>query len=82
MQGLSVPADTDGMFWWFRRGSDYVRYESRKTDAGVYELRLVDAEGVERVELFEADSDLNDRQRELEHGLIADGWTGPHGWNL
>ena len=82
MQSLSVPADTDGMFWWFRRGSDYVRYESRKTDAGVYELRLVDAEGVERVELFEADSDLNDRQRELEHGLIADGWTGPHGWNL
>jgi hypothetical protein len=71
-----------GMFWWFKRGSDYVRYESRETSVGVYELRLLDAEGAECVERFDSERDLNDRQRELERGLIQDGWTGPHGWNL
>jgi hypothetical protein len=70
------------MFWWFRRGADYVRYESRKTDDGTYELRLLEADGTERVERFDDDRDLNERQRKLEGGLIQDGWTGPHGWNL
>jgi hypothetical protein len=70
------------MFWWFRRGSDYVRYESRDTGGGVYELRLLDPDGTERVERFDTERELNDRQRELERSLIEEGWTGPHGWNL
>ena len=82
MQRQSAPADTVRMFWWFKRGSDYLRYESRKTEDGLYELRLLDADGTERVERFDGERDLNERQRALEGGLIEDGWTGPHGWNL
>jgi hypothetical protein len=70
------------MFWWFKRGSEFVRYECRQIGERAYELRVTGIEGDERVELFEDERDLNERQRELERGLIGDGWTGPHGWNL
>lgn len=70
------------MFWWFKRGSDFVRYESRQIADQAYELRVVDANGSERVERFETERELTDRQRELERGLLEDGFTGPHGWNL
>jgi hypothetical protein len=79
---MRIQVDIVGMFWWFKRGADYVRYESREAHDGVYELRLLDPEGAERVERFDTEHDLNARQRELERGLIEDGWTGPHGWNL
>ena len=70
------------MFWWFKRGSDFVRYESRQIADQAYELRIVDMNGSERVERFETERELTDRQRELERGLLEDGFTGPHGWNL
>ena len=70
------------MFWWFKRGPDYVRYESRQLSERAFELRVIDTAGVERVERFETERELTDRQRELERELIEGGWTGPHGWNL
>jgi hypothetical protein len=70
------------MFWWFKRGNDFVRYESREVKPGAYELRFVDTDGSERVETFTDERRLEERQRELEKSLASDGWTGPHGWNL
>ena len=49
---------------------------------GGYELRVIDADGTERVENFEDSSDLTKRQVDFERDLAAEGWTGPHGWNL
>jgi len=70
------------MFSWFKRGDDFVSYEARKIDVGLYELRFVNVDGSERVELFNHEQLLNDRQRELEQSLADDGWSGPHGCNL
>lgn len=69
------------MFWWFKRGDDFVRYEARQTRGG-YELCFVNVDGSERVERFDDERDLVERQRQLENSLARDGWTGPHGWNL
>jgi len=70
------------VFWWFKRGNEFVRYESRQVKPGAFELRFVDTDGGERVETFDNERVLEARQRELEKSLATDGWTGPHGWNL
>jgi hypothetical protein len=70
------------MFWWFKRGDHYVRYEARQTGRHVYELCFVDVDGSERIERFDDEQALVERQRELESTLTDGGWTGPHGWNL
>jgi hypothetical protein len=70
------------MFWWFKRGDHYVRYEARHSGARIYELCFIDVDGSERIERFDDEQALVDRQRELESTLTHDGWTGPHGWNL
>lgn len=76
------PADKELVFWWFKRGNDYVRYESREVKPGAFELRFIDVNGSERVETFDDARRLEDRQRDLEQTLARDGFTGPHGWNL
>ena len=70
------------MFWWFKRGDSYVRYEARQNGAASYELRIVNVDGGEDVELFDNEQDLSTRQRALEQELTEKGWTGPHGWNI
>jgi hypothetical protein len=70
------------VFWWFERQGQFLRYEITDLPAGGYELRVIDADGIERVENFEDSADLTKRQVDFERGLAAEGWTGPHGWNL
>jgi hypothetical protein len=70
------------MFWWFKRGDEYLRYESRQIAVGVYQLCVITVDGTERVETFDDERDLLDRQRTLESNLTDEGFTGPHGWNL
>ena len=70
------------MFWWFKRQSDLLRYEARELPSGDYELRVIDADGSERVETFDDPTALSRRQVEFERQLRDEGWTGPHGWNL
>ena len=82
LQPRSRSADKLNVFWWFKRGNEYVRYESRELEPGAFELRFVDADGSERVEIFDDARQLEERQRDLEQTLAKDGWTGPHGWNL
>jgi hypothetical protein len=70
------------MFWWFKRGDSYVRYEARQNGTASYELRIINVDGGEDVELFDNEQDLSARQRDLEQALVDQGWSGPHGWNL
>ena len=67
------------MIWFFERQGEYVRCETRKTADGAYELVITKADGTEDVERFDDSSTLAKRQVEIEQGLTADGWTGPHG---
>ena len=69
------------MFCWFERHGKYFGYESREVPGG-YELRVVDPDGIERIERFTDPTELNHRQIDFEQQLATDGWTGPHGWNL
>ncbi len=70
------------MFWWFKRGDSYVRYEARQHAEAAYELRIMNADGSEDVEQFDNEQDLEARQRALEQALVDEGFSGPHGWNL
>jgi hypothetical protein len=70
------------VFWWFQRGGEFLRYETRETHGGGFELRVITPDGSERVETFNHSSDLTKRQLAFERDLASDGWTGPHGWNL
>lgn len=70
------------MFWWFEREGRYMRCEVLDLPHGGYELRICNPDGTERVEYFPDSADLARRQRSVEHELAAEGWSGPHGWNL
>jgi hypothetical protein len=70
------------VFCWFKRGEDFLRYESRDLHDGAYELRITLPDGTEQVERFSDSSDLRKRQLDFERSLTDEGWTGPHGWNL
>ncbi|MGH9143826.1 MAG: hypothetical protein ACRD2I_22040 [Vicinamibacterales bacterium] len=70
------------MFTWFRRGNEYLRYEAREVSEGVYELTILRSDGTEATEQFPDQDALAGRQLALQRELEAQGWTGPHGWNL
>ncbi|MBZ5558857.1 MAG: hypothetical protein LAO77_16420 [Acidobacteriia bacterium] len=70
------------MFWWFERAGRFVRCAAQAVPGDGYELRIVSPDGTERVERFDASSELAKRQASLEREFLADGWTGPHGWNI
>ena len=70
------------MFWWFERSGKFLRYEVRNLPDGRYELRVIDTDGTESAEHFDDSSRLTKRQVDFERDLVAQGWTGPHGWNL
>jgi hypothetical protein len=70
------------MFTWFRRGDEFLRYEARQTSQGVFELTIMRPDGTEAVERFPNQEALAGRQLALQQELEAQGWTGPHGWNV
>ena len=70
------------MFWWFERSGQYLRYEARQRPDGACELCVVTPDGQEQVETFVDSSGLSRRQHDFERELSADGWNGPHGWNV
>lgn len=69
------------MFYWFTKGAHVLHYEARELSPTVFEL-TVRGPGADRVERFARADDLHARQVQLQQELEADGWTGPHGWNL
>jgi hypothetical protein len=70
------------VFWWFERGGEFLRYETRALPNGTCELRVTTPDGVEHVETFPDSASLTARQIEFEREFVAEGWTGPHGWNI
>jgi hypothetical protein len=70
------------MFWWFSRGDQFLRYESRAVGPEAYELTVRLPDGTRRVECFADPIALHERQLALEQELAGEGWTGPHGWNM
>jgi hypothetical protein len=70
------------MFSWFKRGAQFLGYESRQLSTDAYELTIRMPDGSERIEQFSDATALHERQVTLEHELAGEGWTGPHGWNV
>jgi hypothetical protein len=70
------------MFYWFKRGDALVRYEAREVSPTHFELRIIEPDGVERVERFDTAEALHRRQVAFEQELTGQGWIGPHGWNV
>jgi hypothetical protein len=70
------------MFWWFKRGDQFLQYEARAVSTDAYELTVALPDGTVRVEHFTDQTALTDRQVALVRELEDEGWTGPHGWNL
>ena len=70
------------MFYWFKRGNEFMRYEARTALTGRFEFTVVAPDGTEHVEQFDNADALQARQVAFEKEIGAEGWTGPHGWNL
>jgi hypothetical protein len=70
------------MFTWFKRNAEFLGYEARQISANLYELVVRLADGTERVEQFDGQTALTERQLALQRELEEEGWTGPHGWNM
>jgi len=85
MVGIGCSDTTDeecSVFWWFERNGTYLRCEALDSPDGGFELRICDPDGTERIERFPDSAELTRRQQAVEDELAADGWSGPHGWNL
>jgi hypothetical protein len=64
------------MIWFFERNGEYLRCEVRDGATGeACELVITYPDGRQRVEPFEEPGALARRQRELELGLVSDGWA-------
>lgn len=50
------------MFWWFARKGELLRVEVLQLAVDNYELRVIQADGTERVETFSNADDLSKRQ--------------------
>jgi hypothetical protein len=58
-----------------------MRYEARELPEA-YELVIVAVDGTEQVEHFGNSAALKQREVDLLGELQAEGWEGPHGWNV
>lgn len=70
------------MFWWFKRGDQFLGYESRAIAPDHYQIIVRMPDGTERIERFTDQTALSDREVALKGQLTDEGWTGPHGWNI
>jgi hypothetical protein len=70
------------MFYWFKRGDESFHYEVREHSPSRFELTITGPDGIEPLEVFATADALHERQLAVERELLAQGWNGPHGWNL
>ena len=64
------------MVCFFSRSGGIIRCEVRTAGDG-YELLIDRPDAVERVERFDGAAALNRRWRDVEGGLLKQGWRGP-----
>jgi len=70
------------VFWWFEKGGQYLRCESRAAAEGGFEFRVLQPDGTEYVARFDDAEDLEKHRHAVIHDVTQSGWQGPHGWNI
>ena len=70
------------MLWWFERNGVNMHIEILQLARGGYELRVVDADGHERVEQLADRDELAMRQKQVVDELAAGGWHRTGHWVL
>ena len=63
-----------------RTSGQHLRVEVLWLAADKFELRVIDADGTEHVEMFANPAAW--QSAELQDALSGEGWTGPHGWMM
>jgi hypothetical protein len=66
------------MFYFFQRGSEYIRCEINQANSG-FVIIITNTDGTTRTEHLPDSDSVHGRFLELQTGLQADGWWGPHG---
>lgn len=67
------------MFYFFKKGPDYLRCEIRAQDDGSYELLIDEPNTAQRVEHFATPQQAHRRWEELQKDFTSNGWFGPYG---
>ena len=67
------------MFYFFRKGDEYLRCELRPLDNGSCDLFIQEPGAEERVERFRDAEQAQQRWEELRIRFNVDGWAGPFG---
>ena len=70
------------MIWIFERQGKQARIEVLYLAPDRYELRFMDADGVDHLETFTNATDAGNRQLQLLQQFSADGWERTAGWKL
>jgi len=67
------------MFYFFRKGNDFLRCELRPRDNGGCDLYIQEPGSDERVEQFKTSAQAEERWEQLRIRFNVDGWAGPFG---
>ena len=67
------------MFYFFKRGPDFVRCEISGDEASGYRIVITEPNGEERVETAATSDAAHAKWLEIQERLRSDGWWGPHG---
>jgi hypothetical protein len=67
------------MFYFFQRGSEFLRCEISGTPDAGFMIVVTEPGGDERIESFRSSEDAHERWLKLQQTLVSDGWWGPHG---
>ena len=67
------------MFYFFEKGSAYVRCEIQAALAGAWEIVVTEPNGDVRTEQFATSKQAEQRWEELQRSFSGDGWVGPFG---
>ena len=70
------------MLWWFEREGLRTSIEVLHLANGEFELRIIDSDGIERVETFTSATELAKRQQAIHETLAVGGWTRSGEWLL
>jgi hypothetical protein len=70
------------VLWWFEREGQRTTIEVLQLPTGEFELRIVDNDGVERIEHFANSTDLATRQQAIQDALVEQGWKRTGEWML
>jgi hypothetical protein len=62
------------MVWYFQRGREHLRVETRRARSGEFVLTLHQADGTQLVDRFKSENKLRKRLHDLERKLTSARW--------